>query len=136
MNTDPKKSAKALDALFEEDGDLSIQELRESLEGQGIDVSQFMERFSAAVRKGCQENIKNAAQRTSEVRRQGKQSKFGDLASRTMAELISIRDQVLNGTFGPGLANAARCRNLQTGAELSESELRSWLEDISTSSDI
>ena len=136
MRPNQHKAANALDALFEDDSDLSIEELKAELVSGGVDVEQFLNRFSATVRKGCQSQIKKAAEQSAEFKRSRRSAMFGELGSKTLSELIAIRDQVLGGAFGPNFANAARCRNLQEGTEVSESELRSWLEDISKSSDL
>lgn len=135
MSTNQEKAARALDAILADDMDLSVEELKAELASDGIDVARFLNNFSTTVRKGCQSQVRKSAEKSAVEKRQKRTFLFGELATRGLSELIVIRDKVLSGDFGPGLAHVARCRNLEEGAEISEAELRSWLEDISTSFD-
>ena len=135
MKKDYQNTARAINALLEDDSDLSVDDLKAELASQGVDVDGFLARFSSTVRKGCQAQIGRAAICSANELRGKRTNLFGDLGSKALAELIAIKNKVLSGEFGPGLENAARCRNLKEGTEISESELRSWLEDLSTSAD-
>ncbi|MCX6864633.1 MAG: hypothetical protein NTV46_00180 [Verrucomicrobia bacterium] len=135
MSTNQEKVAKALNAILADDSDLSLDEIKAELASDGIDVERFLTRFSTTMRKGCQAQIKRYAEQSADAKRSKRTSLFGELAAKGLSELIAIRDKVLNGEYGPGLANAARCRDREEGTEVSASELRSWLEDISTSTE-
>lgn len=109
------------------------EEALTELATNGIDVVAFQNRINSLVRKGYQNQIKFAAQVATKDSAAKKTLRFGDLVSKPMSELRAIFERVRAGEFGVGFQQAAvaRCRNLQ-GNSLSESELRSWLEDIST----
>ena len=132
MNNDHQKATQALDALLADDGHMSVDELRSELESLGVDVDAFLSDFTKAVRKSYQQRVRSAAEKANVNAESAKETLFGDLHQKTKEELLAIREQVMNGVFGALLqtTSTARCRNLQ-GAEVSESELRSWLEDIS-----
>jgi hypothetical protein len=61
---------------------------------------------------------------------------FGDLQKKSKKELEQLFENMRQGVFGEHLKQAAfaRCRN-KTDSEASETELRSWLEDISVASE-
>lgn len=134
MNRNHHKALQALDALLVDDADMSVTELRAELETQGINVDEFLSRFSKTVRQGYQRRVHLEAEVATATAQAAKSNLFGDLTQKPKAELLAIRDQVINGFFGTVLQNTAiaRCRN-QQGEEVSEIELRSWLEDISAS---
>ena len=134
MNKNHQKALRALDALLADDADMSLAELRAELAAQGVNVDEFLARFSKTVRQGYQRHVRLAAEAATAKAQAAKTTLFGDLARKSKAELLAIRDQVINGAFGALLQNTAvaRCRNHQ-GEEVSEQELRSWLEDISAS---
>ncbi|MBI5818285.1 MAG: hypothetical protein HZA88_04795 [Verrucomicrobia bacterium] len=134
MSKDYHKAVRALDVLLADDADMSVTELRAELAAQGVNVDEFLAKFSKTVRKGYQQQIRLAADKAKEQTQFAAATLFGDLRQKTMVELLAIREQVANGVFGVALQKTAlaRCRN-QQGTELSENELRSWLEDISRS---
>lgn len=134
MNKNHQNALRALDALLADDADMSVAELRAEVAAQGVDVDEYLARFSKTVRQGYQRSVRLAAEAAATKANAAKTTVFGDLARKSTADLLAIRDQVLNGVFGAVLQHAAiaRCRN-HNGQELSEEELRSWLEDISAS---
>jgi hypothetical protein len=67
-------------------------------------------------------------QATSERAKSAVGSLFGDLSALAGAQLRELISQVLGGGFGAVAQSAARCRNYQ-GNELSDDEIRSWLQD-------
>lgn len=133
MSNNTQKSIQALKSVLLDDSDLSIAELRADLEAQGVNVDAFLTRFSTTVRTSVQDRAKRAAQTARQEATQKKNRKFGDLVAKPMAELLAIFERIRSGEFGAGFQQAAvsRCRNLK-GDSPSETELRSWLEDIST----
>lgn len=108
------------------------EEALAELASQGVDVAAFKTRVIALVRKGYQQQVKLAAQEDRMNASQRTTRRFGDLVGKPLAELVGIFDSIRAGEFGTGCQQAAlaRCRNLQDKS-LSETELRSWLEDIS-----
>jgi hypothetical protein len=131
MNENHQQALRALDALLADDADMSVPELRAELEAEGVNVDAFLAKFSKTVRQSYQQRVRLAAEADARTRA-GATSLFGELKPKTKTELIAICDQLMNGVFGVKLQQAAmaRCRNHQ-GKDLSEEELRSWLEDIS-----
>jgi hypothetical protein len=136
MSKDHNKAFQALEALLSDASDLSEAELRADLEAQGVDVDAFLARFSTTVRTSIQRQAKLAAQTARADASQKKTRRFGDLLGKPMAELLAIFERIRAGDFGASFQQAAvgRCRNLQDKSP-SESELRSWLEDISAMDD-
>jgi hypothetical protein len=135
MKKDYQKAARALDALLTDDAEMSVEELTQDLESQGVNVNAYLAKFKVAVRKGYQQRIRSAAEKANKTAEAVKGSLFGDLLQKNKDELLAIREQIIRGDFGATLQKTcvARCRNAQ-GTEVSEEELRSWLEDIATSS--
>lgn len=134
MSKNHQKALRALDALLADDEEMSVDELRAELSAQGVNVSEFSARFSKVVRQGYQRRVRLEAEASVAKAQAGKTTLFGDLTRKSKAELLAIREQVINGIFGPVLQRTAnaRCRN-HKGEEVSEAELRSWLEDLSAS---
>ena len=132
MSENHQKALRALDSLLADDAEMSLDELRTELATQGVNVEEFSTRFSKTVRQGYQRRVRLAAEASVTKAQAAKTNLFGDLSRKTKAELLAIREHVINGIFGPVLQSTAiaRCRN-HKGVEVSEAELRSWLEDIS-----
>jgi len=109
------------------------EEALAEMASQGVDVPAFKARVADVVRKGYQQQVKLAVQAARANASKKTNRRFGDLPSKPLAELIAIFERIRIGEFGAGCQQAAlaRCRNLQDSPP-SETELRSWLEDIST----
>lgn len=116
------------DSLIDTSGE-SPAELRNELEAGGVDVNRFLARLKGVIRKGYQHQMRLQTQVTAERANSAIGSIFGDLSALAGAQLRDLIGQVLNGGFGAVAQSAARCRNYQ-GAELSDDEIRSWLQDI------
>jgi hypothetical protein len=131
MSTDYKKAVRNLEAVLADDSRLSTDDVRKELAEQGVNADAFLARFETVVRKGYQQQLKKIAEE--EKLKAGARAKnlFGDLVGKTRQELERIFENVRQGAFGEQLKNAAlaRCRN-QIGGQVSDTELRSWLEDI------
>lgn len=108
------------------------EEALAELASQGVDVAAFKARVSEVVRKGYQQQVKLASQVARADSSKKANRRFGDLLGKPLEELAAIFEKIRAGDFGAGFQQAAlaRCRNLQDSAP-SETELRSWLEDIS-----
>lgn len=127
MDTNDNQTARKLEDALLDDGDLSFAELRKTLESEGVDVGKFLSKADSAYAAGCRAQFKaqaNAAKLRAELA-QG--SMFGVLEFKSRSELLDLFLAAVKGKFG-GEA-MARCRN-KTADMMSESELRSWLEDI------
>lgn len=109
------------------------EEALDELTAQGVDVAAFKTRVAGVVRKGYQHQVKLAAQAARADASTKTNRRFGDLMGKGLAELVAVFERIRSGEYGVGCQQAAlaRCRNLQD-APTSETELRSWLEDIST----
>ena len=103
---------------------------------RGVNPSTFKARVAEVVRKGYQSQVKLAAQVAKKDASGRATRRFGDLVSKSFADLNAIFERIRAGEFGAGCQEAAlaRCRNMQSD-DPSEAELRSWLEDISTLDD-
>lgn len=123
------------DFLTSTEGQTKEEAFRE-LEENGVDVTAFSQRIQAIVRKGYQRQVRLAADLARDANTTAAVGIFGDLGKMGRAELISLFENVRNGIFGTGRQQAAlaRCRNFQ-GGTISEIELRSWLEDISNTTE-
>ena len=131
MSKDYRKAVCNLEALLSDDRRLSADDLRKELSEEGVDVDAFLARFGTVVRKGYQQKLRMIAEQEKAEAGSGVKPLFGNLANKTREELERIFNSIRQGVFGEQLKAAAlaRCRN-QVGAMVSETELRSWLEDI------
>lgn len=110
--------------------DLTTDEVMRSLRRMGVKVDDMVERLHGVVQKCYSEQLKL------EVQREQKQvtvvpSFLAGLASMAKEEMLVIFEKLARGDLGTQYQSAAlaRCRN---GApnELTDDELRSWLEDV------
>lgn len=129
MKDDPIQTIKRLeDSLIDTSGE-SAADLRKELEAGGVDVNRFLARLKGVVRKGYQHQMRLQNQAATERANSALGTLFGDLSAMGSAQLRDLIGQVLGGGFGAVAQTAARCRNYQ-GNDLSDDELRSWLQDI------
>jgi hypothetical protein len=133
MSADYNKAARSLEKFLADDSHMTADDLRKELAEEGVSVDAFLARFGTVIRKGYQCQLKKAAELEQAEAKNRAKNIFGDLAVKSWDELQQIFESVRAGVFGQGLRAAAlaRCRN-QVGDKVSESELRSWLEDISS----
>lgn len=112
------------------------EEAMAELAARGVNSAVFKAHVAEVVRKSYQQHVKLAAQKARQQATQRGAGKFGDLLGKSLAELKALFERVRAGEFGGGCQEAAlaRCRNLQSDSP-SETELRSWLDDISTLND-
>jgi hypothetical protein len=128
------ESFHGLEAFLLDDRDMTTDELRCDLVDLGINVDAFLANFTKVVSSGYRSQLRNAAARAAKVIRGTACSIFGDLRQKSYADLDALFRQIRDGFFGEQMQNAviARCRNMQGSP--SETELRSWLEDIAFAS--
>jgi hypothetical protein len=134
MKHDYSNAINTIDQLLLDDSNMTDAQIRADLKVKGVDVDAYLVRFATELRKGFQRRQKRAVQEAATNLLTGACRVFGDLQGQSFEYLKAIYDKVKSGEYGPNLQEAAqaRCRN-QNGEEPSEVELRSWLEDISTS---
>jgi hypothetical protein len=129
MKDDPIQTVRRLeDSLIETSGE-STADLRKELEATGVDVNRFLTRLRGVVRKGYQHQMRLQSEATTARANSAVGSIFGDLTSLAGAQLRELMAKVLGGGYGSVVQSAARCRNYE-GNELTDDELRSWLQDI------
>ena len=134
MSKNYRKALEHLDLFLADTEGQTTEEIAKELKDQGVDVEEFLSRAKSAVRKGYQEQVRAAAaieRQTTTLRARGR---FGDLATKTKEELLSLITAIQTGVFGATLSKAAvaRFRN-RNETSLSEKDLRSWLEDLDAS---
>jgi hypothetical protein len=127
MSTDHKKAALNLEAVLLNESDVSPDQLRKQLSDEGVDVTKFLSRLDTSYRKGLQADAKKKASLAKARAQASRGSLFGDLLGKPRAELIAFVQAALKGQYGAEAM--ARCRN-KTPEQMSDDEIRSWLEDI------
>lgn len=134
MSKNYRKAFENLDLFLADTEGQSPEEVAKELNAQGVDVDTFLSNVKGIVRKGFQQQVKAAADSEREAATQKKRGRFGDLATKTKDEMLTLIAAIQSGAFGAsfGRAAMARFRN-QDNAQLSEEDLRSWLEDIDAS---
>lgn len=136
MSKDYKKAVRNLEALLVNDSHMSVDDISRELADDGVDVKAFLARFDTVVRKGVQHQMRKQAEQEQQEAKSSLKQIFGDLRTKSREELRDLFEKVRQGLFGDHLKQAAlaRCCNF-TGGEVSETELRSWLEDIAAVSE-
>ena len=131
--TPDEQNMERLECFIESTEHQTKEEALAELASNGEDVEAFKALIEDTVRKGYQKQIKSLANKARSEAASKTKRRFGDLIQKSHAELVCLFDRIKGGEFGNGLGEAAlaRCRNLQ-GKDPTETELRSWLEDIST----
>src|SRR5260221_10518259 len=99
MKKDYQKAARALDALLTDDAEMSVEELKQDLESQGVNVNAYLAKFKVTVRKGYQQRIRSAAEKANKTAEAVKGNLFGDLLHKNKEELLAIREQIIRGDF-------------------------------------
>jgi hypothetical protein len=92
-----------------------------------VTVNSFLTRADEAFRKGLQENVKRQAAQAKARAVVLKGAMFGQLIGKARSELLALYQAASMGQYGA--ATRARCRN-KNAEEMTDEELRSWLEDI------
>ena len=126
MSDENVNLVKNLDKLLFEDTE-SVVELRKRLESEGVDVATLVARVREASAEAYRAALRDEAQADKEQRQDKRGRLFGDLTSLGRDKLLDLLDKASRGELGqPAMA---RCRN-QKAENMSESDLRSLLEDI------
>jgi hypothetical protein len=125
-NTPLEKLEQALASHDNETKEQTIANLR----AKGINTDALIAKVRATVQKGYSTKLKEIAEREKSQTSQ-KPNRFGNLATLTREAMLQLVEQLRSGARGAGFQQAvvARCRNKQP-TELTEDELRTWLEDL------
>lgn len=125
----PKPSMADLDAFMTDEA-LSKVDAIKSLKSAGVDTNSFFDKIDQIVQKGYTDQLRKVAEheRSSESVRP---SFLVDLAQMPRQKMLAIFADVSSGRFGTQYRESAlaRCRN-KNANDLTDEELRSWLEDI------
>jgi len=127
MSNEDAELVKNLDRLLFEDSGEKPEEVCSRLEAEGVNVKGLIARVKAAASDAYREALREEAVQEQDRLKQKKGSIFGDLAGLGREKLIELIQAVQAGEYGKEVM--ARCRN-QHPEKLSETDLRSFLEDI------
>lgn len=129
--TDKDRSLDDLEALLAGGDDETKQETISELRRSGVDTTQFFSRIRQVVQNGYSKQLRSLAEREMKETFAARAAFFGQLKDMTRDKMLAIFGELQQGAFGAGYQQAAlaRCRNREA-SELSDEELRSWLEDI------
>lgn len=116
--------------VFLIDDSLSKNEAVREIRLHGVDVEALFDRVRRIVQEGYSAQLRQAAEQE-QASRATTPGFLTLLATMSRDAMIAVFGQVKNGEFGPEYRTAAlaRCRNKDV-SELTDEELRSWLEDI------
>ena len=108
----------------------STDEIAADLRKAGIDTDAFLMRANKVMQEQYRKHLHEVAEEEQLIARVVP-SLFADVASMDREELLMSFATLQNGSMGETYKEAAlaRCRNKDT-AELSDDDLRSWLQDI------
>jgi hypothetical protein len=125
----PDKRLSELEEFLADTSGESTAETRRFLRSQGVDTTKFFRRVQQTVEEGYSEQLRALA--TLEQERKTAASYLGQLAGMPREAMLAFFDNLRKGELGGRNQEAAlaRCRN-KDASELSDDELRSWLEDI------
>ena len=125
-----KPNLNDLEAFLIDDS-LSKKDAVKELRLQGVDTEALFDRVQRVVREGYSAQLRQAAEQE-QASRATTPGFLAQLATMSRVAMVAVFGRVANGEFGPEYRTAAlaRCRN-KDASELTDEELRSWLEDIS-----
>ena len=134
MSENYRKALENLDLFLADTEGQTTEEIAKELKDQGVDVEEFLSKVKSVVRKGYQGQVRAAAAAERQATMQRARGRFGDLATKTKEEMLSLISAIQAGAFGTTLSTTAvaRFRN-RNNTSVSEEDLRSWLEDLDAS---
>jgi hypothetical protein len=117
------------DILAEIEGQ-SSEEMAADLRKAGIDTDAFLKRANKVMQEQYRKHLHELAEKEQQIAHVVP-SFFADVSKMNREELMMSFATLQNGSLGETYKQAAlaRCRNKDT-AELSDDDLRSWLQDI------
>jgi hypothetical protein len=124
------KRLEDLEAMFVDNEHQSKAEALLELQSHAVDAEQFLGRVKRTVQDGYRRQLRLLA-----VQQQAAQSTapsfLAGTAGMSRAVMLEVFEKIRSGGFGAEYREAAlaRCRN-KDATELTDEELRSWLEDV------
>lgn len=119
-----------LEAFLCGDDDAAKAEVFAELRDQGVNSHAFLERVRRTVQEGYSRQLRRLAE-SQQADRSCDQRFLSRLAEMPRDALLRLFEKIRSGEFGTEYREAAlaRCRN-RSAAELTDEELRAWLEDV------
>ena len=116
--------------LADTEGESKADDLAD-LKKLGVNIDDFLARVEATVEKGYSSQLRALAARERE-KSSSKPAFMGTLAVMSRQAMLDCFEKLRCGDFGDKYRDLAlaRCRNKEA-SELTDEELRSWLEDVS-----
>ena len=123
------KRLQKLEEFFADTDNEPVADLLKELRAQGIDTERFSRRVNDTVEAAYSAGLRALA--ANEQQPSSSPSFITAAASKTREAMLALFEQLREGTFGAQYQQAAlaRCRS-KAAQELTDEELRSWLEDI------
>jgi len=124
-----KPNLNDLEAFLTDDSLSKIDAVKE-LRLQGIDMEALFDRVQRLVREGYSTQLRLAAEQE-KASRASAPGFLAQFATMSRDAMLAVFERIAKGDFGPEYQTAARarCRN-KDASDLTDEELRSWLEDI------
>lgn len=129
MSAEPKKPNELETFLANFEGESREDDVAD-LRAQGVDVDNFLSRVNATVKAGYRGQLRLLAER--ERQQEAAMPSFlSSVSTMTRTAMLECFERLRHGDFGDKYRELAlaRCRN-NDASELTENELRSWLEDV------
>ncbi len=127
--TDPKKRLSDLEEFLADTEGESKEDVVAELRANKVNVNQFFSRVQQTVQEGYRKQLQGlaAAQQEAEV----SPGFLAGLTQMSRDAMLAFFERVRKGEYGGEYREAAlaRCRN-KDASELTDEELRSWLEDV------
>lgn len=120
----------AVEAFLTDDSQQSKADALKELRTNGVDVDQFLARVKRVVSEGYTQQLRLLS-RQQQAEAQRRPEFLINLAMMPRDDMLASFEKLRCGQLGDAyrVAALARCRN-KDAAELTDEELRSWLEDI------
>lgn len=129
MSRRKEKSLDDLDLFLAGSSEETLEDVQKDLRSQGVNLPEFIKQIHATVQNGYSEQLKAIA----ETERDSQPvTILEQLKKMSRAAMLSLFEELRSGAYGENYQElaVARCRD-KDATELSDAELRSWLEDIS-----
>ena len=90
MSKNYRKALENLDLFLADTEGQTTEEIAKQLKDQGVDVEEFLSKVKSVVRKGYQGQVRARAAAERQATIQRPRGRFGDLATKTKEELLSL----------------------------------------------
>ncbi|NQV29064.1 MAG: hypothetical protein HQ518_32320 [Rhodopirellula sp.] len=127
--TESKKPLSDFEDFLADTDDESKEDAVAGLQANKVNVRQFFSRVQQTVQEGYRQRLQELA--ASQQKAESGPGFLTDLAQMSRDAMLACFDRVRRGEFGAEYKEAAlaRCRNKDV-SELTDEDLRSWLEDV------